>query len=62
MLDDLNKAKVDPTTAQTIRRHSKILTTLDQDTQEDRGKTRAAQCEFLTCVGMKQAVQQEIVD
>jgi hypothetical protein len=48
----VNKAKVDPKTVQGILRHSKIQTTLDLYTQEDSDETRAAQCEFLSAVGM----------
>jgi len=42
---------------QGLLRHSKIQTTLDLYTQEDRDETRAAQGEFLTAVGMNTTVQ-----
>jgi integrase len=52
----VNKAKVEPKTVQGLLRHSKIQTTLDLYTQEDSDETRAAQGEFLTAVGMSNAV------
>jgi integrase len=52
----VNKAKVEPKTVQSILRHSKIQTTLDLYTQEDSDETRAAQGEFLSAVGMSNAV------
>jgi integrase len=52
----VNKAKVEPKTVQGILRHSKIQTTLDLYTQEDSDETRAAQGEFLSAVGMSNAV------
>jgi integrase len=52
----VNKAKVEPKTAQGILRHSKIQTTLDLYIQEDSDETRAAQREFLNAVGMSGAV------
>jgi integrase len=52
----VNKAKVEPKTAQGILRHSKIQTTLDLYIQEDGDETRAAQREFLNAVGMSGAV------
>jgi hypothetical protein len=47
----VNKAKVEPKTVQGILRHSKIQTTLDLYTQEDRDETLAAQGEYLTALG-----------
>jgi hypothetical protein len=52
----VNKAKVEPKTAQGILCHSKIQTTLDLYIQEDSDETRAAQREFLNAVGMSGAV------
>lgn len=52
----VNKAKIEPKTVQGILRHSKIQTTLDLYTQEDSDETRAAQGEFLSAVGMSNAV------
>ncbi len=52
----VNKAKVEPKTVQGLLRHCKIQTTLDLYTQEDSDETRAAQGEFLTAVGMSNAV------
>jgi integrase len=52
----VKKAKVEPKTLQGILRHSKIQTTLDLYTQEDSDETRAAQREFLSAVGMSNAV------
>jgi hypothetical protein len=48
----VNKAKVEPKTVQGILRHTKIQTTLDLYTQEDRDETLAAQGEYLTALGV----------
>jgi integrase len=54
----VNKAKVEPKTVQGILRHSKIQTTLDLDTQEDRDETLAAQEEHLTALGVSSSMVQ----
>ena len=54
----VNKAKVEPKTVQGILRHSKIQTTLDLYTQEDRGETLAAQGEYLTALGVSSSMVQ----
>src|SRR6202790_5523196 len=54
----VNKAKVEPKTVQGILRHSKIQTTLDLYTQEDRDETLAAQGEYLTALGMSSSMVQ----
>jgi hypothetical protein len=54
----VNKAKVEPKTVQGILRHSRIQTTLDLYTQEDRDEARGAQGEFLKAVGMHSEVPQ----
>ena len=54
----VNKAKVEPKTVQGILRHSKIQTTLDLYTQEDRDEALAAQGEYLTALGMSSSMVQ----
>ena len=54
----VNKAKVEPKTVQGILRHSKIQTTLDLYTQEDRDETLAAQGEYLTALGVSSSMVQ----
>ena len=54
----VNKAKVEPKTVQRILRHSKIQTTLDLYTQEDRDETLAAQEEYLTALGVSSSMVQ----
>lgn len=44
--------KVEPKTVQGILRHAKIQATLDLFTQDDGDKTRAAQGEYLTALGV----------
>jgi hypothetical protein len=44
--------KVEPKTVQGILRHAKIQATLDLYTQDDGNKTRAAQGEYLTALGV----------
>jgi integrase len=53
----VNKAKVEPKTVQGILRHSRIQTTLDLYTQEDREETQAAQGQFLEAVLATGALQ-----
>lgn len=53
----VNKAKVEPKTVQGILRHSRIQTTLDLYTQEDREETQAAQGQFLEAVMASGALQ-----
>jgi hypothetical protein len=48
----VNKAKVEPKTAQGILRPAKIQTTLDLYAQNDGDETRAAQGEYLTALGV----------
>jgi len=53
----VNKAKVEPKTVQGILRHSRIQTTLDLYTQQDREETQAAQGQFLEAVLASGALQ-----
>jgi integrase len=53
----VNKAKVEPKTVQGILRHSRIQTTLDLYTQQDREETQAAQGQFLEAVMASGALQ-----
>jgi integrase len=48
----VNKGNVSPKTVQVILRHSRIQTTLDLYTQEDRDETQAAQGAYLKAMGM----------
>ncbi|HMH12169.1 MAG TPA: site-specific integrase [Edaphobacter sp.] len=48
----INKAKTEPKTVQGILRHSRIQTTMDLYTQEDRDETRATQGQFLEALAM----------
>jgi hypothetical protein len=48
----VNKAKIEPKTVQSIRRHSRIQTTLDLYTQGDEDETRAAQGALLKEIGI----------
>jgi hypothetical protein len=54
----VNKAKVEPKTVQGILRHSRIQTTLDLYTQEDRDEALGAQGAFLKAVGMQSGMVQ----
>ena len=48
----VNKGNVAPKTVQGILRHSRIQTTLDLYTHEDRDETQAAQGAYLKAMGM----------
>jgi hypothetical protein len=54
----VNKAKVEPKTVQGILRHSKIQTTLDLYTQDDRDEKQTAQGAFLSVVGLGRGLVQ----
>ena len=54
----VNKAKIDPKTAQSMLRHSRVTTTMELYVHQDGDETRAAQGAYLKALGMQSGAEQ----